>query len=65
MLNGTTEAQDLGRQFGNGGEDKPGQVIFMKSPLPNAAVGRCRTFLIQIVTKPEMSTVSPIAMGST
>lgn len=59
-----TEARDLGRQSGNKDEDKPGQAIFRKSQLPSAAVGGCRTFLIEIVTKPKMSTVSPVAMGS-
>lgn len=64
MLNGTTEAQDLGRQSGNWDEGKPGQTIFRKSQLPNAAVGRCRTFLMETVTKPNMSAISPVAMGS-
>lgn len=64
MLNGTTEAQDLGRQSGNWDGGKPGQTIFRKSQLPNVAVGRCRTFLMETVTRPNMSTVSPVAMGS-
>lgn len=64
MLNGTTEAQNLGRQSGNWDGDKPGQTIFRKSQLPNAAVGRRRTFLMETVTKPNMSAISPVAMGS-
>lgn len=64
MLNGTTEAQDLGRQSVNWDRGKPGQAIFMKSQLPNAAVGRCRTFLMETVTRPNMSAISPGAMGS-
>lgn len=64
MLNGTTEAQDLGRQSGNRDGGKPGQAIFRKSQLLNAAMGRCRTFLMETVTKPNMSAISPVAMGS-
>lgn len=47
MLNGTTEGQDLGRQSGNWGEGKPGQAIFRKSQLPNAAVERRGTLLTE------------------